>query len=249
METESELFRNETEGGSHESWQGVPGLTEYNHITRVRADRINRWLGPDGAAVATEKFDWNRSFSPVIEQLRRVKEAELTEQKQAIANEQGKDLSDVMTRAEIARQVNEEISDMFDNVNVLYNTLNKYRDRLEIITGKIPDTFQNIAGVKGADNYFLVQGGTREENEKQIFDSFKSLNNAGGNTRYDPIYSHSGGAIEGHGDKDFFGWKLTVDNGDLGHQEFVFVWNPDQTNDNDDSNDDDGEKNEKEDTL
>jgi len=205
------------------SWRGVPGLTEYEHVQYIRKDRIDRWLGPDGAAVITEEFDWNKSFAPVIEQLRRVKEKELIDLKTQEAERLGVDPSDIISKADIAKQVNEEIAEMFDDVNVLYNTLNKYRDRLSIITGKIPDEFQKIAGVTGADNYFLVQGGTREENEKQIFDNFKSLNNVGGNTRFDPIYGNSGGVIEGHSDRDFFGWKLLVDN-----CEFVFIWNPDE---------------------
>lgn len=212
--------RSDDEGG----WRGIPGLTEYGRVQRVRQDRINRWLGPNGAAVVTEQFDWNRSFAPVIEQLRRTKEEELIAQKQQEAEREGKDASDVMARAEIARQVNEEIADMFNDVNLLYNTINKHKNRLMIITSDIPREFQNIAGVSGADNYFLVQGGTREENENEIFKNFEKLNNAGGNTRLDRIFSRRDGLNEQHDDVNFFGWKITIDGRD-----FVFIWNPDES--------------------
>lgn len=232
METEAGYFSNEKTGdkeiskGDQSAWQGIPGLTEYRHIDRIRKDRINRWLGPDGAAVATEEFDWNKSFAPVIEQLSRVKEEELLAQKQAEAEKEGVDVSDVMKRAEIAHQVSAEVADEFSDVNALYNTISKNRERLKIIAGGVPPEFQNLAGVKGADNYFLVQGGSRADNEKEVFTNLESLNNAGGNIKLDRIFSHLGGVTEGHGDKDFFGWKLTV-----GGHEFVFVWNPDESDD------------------
>ncbi len=213
---------NKGDYGPPPTLSGVPGLTESAFVEYIRPELTKHPFGK-GYRIEVEEFDWNKSFSPVIEQLRRTKEEELKEQKQKEAAESGKDVDDVMTNAEIARQVNAEIADMFDDVTALYNKMDQYRDRLSIITSELPDEFKNIEGVAGADSYFLVKTSDRAEGQEDIFNDLKRLNV--GNIKVRSMFSHLGGLIEGHDNNNFFGWNVTVD----GHR-FVFVWDSPQKN-------------------
>lgn len=234
-EKESEFLNKKPDGEEVEksSWRGIPGVN-YEHISRVRQDRIKRWLGPDGAAVTTEKFQWNRFSETALDRMRKAKQdsnvdkiKELIENSGATENI-GNDLALKEAVSEAEHLVDEEAR----KDNPFSNALKKYQDRLEIITSEIPGVFKNIAGAGGAEMYFLVQSGTRAENDQQIFEQFRSLNNTSGDTHMEHLYSRLGGVIEGHDDKNFFGWKVTVD----GH-DFVFIWNPDESDMNEKQSD------------
>jgi len=231
---------------SRGSWQGVPGTADYRHITRVgEVRRMDKIIGPGGEALATKEFTWAQFSETVFDEFRKAEIERRIDERMNEINASGGGI-DPMLEAEIRSEATKDVEDLLKNskaLNLFSNTLKTYQKRLEIVTSKIPAVFQNIEGVKDADGYLLVSG-RRADNEREIFGNFESLNNAGGNAKLDRIFSHRGGMTEGHGDKDFFGWKVTVEG-----KEFVFIWNPNTKElddqgklDEDESNDDEAEE-------
>jgi hypothetical protein len=204
-------------------WQGIPGTEGYGHRTRVGENRrIDNLIGPNGKALATREFTWAQFSETVFDELRKSEIEKRIEQRMNEAEKQGVEIS-LEDQVKMRREVTEEVEKMFRDskeLNIFSNTLKAYQSRLEIVTGEIPEIFQNINGVKGADGYLLISG-TRADNEQKIFENFERLGNAGGNIKPDRIFSHRGGVTEGHGDKDFFGWKVTIEG-----RAFIFIWNP-----------------------
>lgn len=206
-----------------ESWSGFPGGEYYHHTTRVGENRrMDNLIGSSGKALATKEFTWAQLSETVFDELRKAEIEKRIEQRISEAEDQGEEIG-VVEQIRMRSEVTEEVESMFKDskeLNIFSNTLKACQSRLEIVTGEIPEVFQNIEGVKEADGYLLVSG-SRADNEHEIFVNFERLGNAGGNTKLDRIFSHRGGLTEGHGDEDFFGWKVTIEG-----RTFVFIWDP-----------------------
>ncbi|MDO8626671.1 MAG: hypothetical protein Q7K39_04465 [Candidatus Magasanikbacteria bacterium] len=200
-------------------WRGIPGVN-LEHVARFRSDRYRHFLGPNGAALTTREFSWERDISPKLDALRQQTESAAVAKIKDSLLESGEnsevDVADLTAIGKTAREQTQfELRSNMAIANLFINN----SDRLAVVTNtELPSELENIAGVQHADRYFLIEQGTRQENLRRIFGPLRGLERV----KVDDIY-HTKEATPGHGDGDFFGWKVMI-----GGEEFVFLLNSEE---------------------
>ncbi len=194
--------------------RGIPGTESY--APEVAAGRYTRFLERGEAELKVRRLTEEFGISGALETARKEMEAEKRAELTAQAVVRSEDVADPIVRAAIEHEVAEFVKAEFADIARIENILIENQNKLLVVADAVPPSLARMEDVAGAEQYYMITSGTREENESAIF---AELTRYGAKSR--PAYSHQlDGAIRHYDENQFVGWRV-----DIKGKTFFFFFN------------------------